>query len=339
MQGDEIPSSKARSKRRLESFNAGAYATQGARASMEDVHSLVLWKQVYKPNLDEKTSQNFLNEDISNKPSKRICIRDIDKSEEQSGKLNTEASMFLVCDGHGGKEAAEVVQAHFFNKIMGQSAILEKPEEAIMKCFEEIESDFKKNVQEKDLDGLVGTTVTFAIIINQILYVANLGDSAASICSKGVSTLLTKCHSTDNADERLRVEQEGGKLVSDRTGVMRLGHPVWNSDYVNIGVTRAIGDFYFKSREYIAEKQSGLIAIPSITKRKITPDDQFVLIASDGFWEVVGFNEASEVVLSNFHMDSFDICKELVELSKERECKDNVTVLLIKFKDNDKHSY
>jgi len=327
-----------RSKRRLESLNAGAYAAQGARASMEDVHSLVLWSQFYKPKSDEITSQSFVDEDISNKPSKRTCIRDIGKPEVQGEESDTTASLFLVCDGHGGKEAAEFVQTHFFNKIMEHSSIQEEPEEAIMKCFEEIESDFKKTVQEKDLDGMVGTTVTFAIIINQTLYVANLGDSAASICTKGVSTLLTKCHSTNNPDERLRVEQEGGKIISDRTGVVRLGHPVWNSDYVNIGVTRAIGDFYFKSKEYIAEKQSGLIAIPSITKRKITPDDQFVLIASDGFWEVVDSKEASEIILSNFHMDSFEICKELVELSKVRESKDNVTVLLIKF-DNDKHSF
>jgi len=296
MQGDEIPSSKARNKRLRENINASAYASQGARASMEDVHSLFFWNQTYTPKLSEITSQSFVDEDKLNKPSKRTCIRDIDKPEEKSEQLNIKASLFLVCDGHGGKEAAEFVQAHFFNKIMGQSSIQEETEDTILKCFDEIESEFKKTVQENDLDGLVGTTVTFVIIINQTLYVANIGDSSASICTKGVSTILTTCHSTNNPDERLRVEQEGGKIVSDRAGVVRLGHPVWNSDYVNVGVTRAIGDFYFKSKEYIAEKKSGLIAIPSITKRKITPDDQFVLVASDGFWEVLNPNEASEIV-------------------------------------------
>jgi len=333
MQGDEIPSSKARSKRRLESLKAGAYAAQGARATMEDFHSLFFWNQVYEPKRNEITSQSIVDEDNSNRPSKRTCIQDIDKPEEQGNELDLSTSLFLVCDGHGGKEAAEFVQAHFFNKIMKQPSLQDEPEKAIMKCFEEIESDFKKAVQEKDLDGLVGTTVTFAIIINRTLYIANIGDSAASVCTKDVSSLLTKCHSTNNPDERRRVEQDGGNIVSDRTGVVRLGHPVWNSDYVNIGVTRAIGDFYFKSKEFIEDKQSGLIAIPSITKRKITPDDQFVLIASDGFWQVIDSNEASEVVLSNFPKDSFDICKELVELSQERGSKDNVTVLLIKFED------
>jgi len=126
------------------------------------------------------------------------------------------------------------------------------------------------------------------------------------------------------------VEQEGGKIVSDRSGVVRLGHPVWNSDYVNIGLTRTIGDLYFKNEEYIADKKSGLNATPSITKRNITPDDQFVLIASDGFWQVLDSNEVSEIVLSNFHLDSFDICKQLVETSREKGCNENVTVLLIK---------
>jgi len=297
---------------------------------MEDFHNLLFWKQNLKQEINGITSQSVIDEDKFNKPSKRTCIRDLNKSEEKSKNLGLKSFLFLVCDGHGGKEAAEFVQVHFFNKIMKHPSIQEEPEKAIMNCFEEIESEFKKFVQEKDLDGLVGTTITFIFIINQILYVANVGDSSAIICTKGISTILTKCHSTNNPEERLRIEQEGGKIVSDRSGVIRLGHPVWNSDYVNIGLTRTIGDLYFKSEEYIAGKKSGLIAIPSIIKRNITPDDQFVLIASDGFWEVLNSNEVSEFVLSNFHLDSFDICKQLVEFSREKGSNENVTVLLIK---------
>jgi len=332
-EGEEIPSFTESVQKLL---NAGAYAVQGARATMEDVHKLILWSEMKEQKIEEITLQSSLDSDISFRPSKRVCIREdnpIENTEEQA----TKASLFLVCDGHGGKEAAEYVRTHIFNKIMKQVAIQKTPEEAILSAFEEIESDFKEIVKEKDLDGLVGTTVTIAIIIDSTLYVANTGDSEASICTKGVSTFLTKNHSTNNPDERLRVEQEGGKLISDRTGVTRLGHPVWNPHYVNIGVTRAIGDFYFKSQEYVAEKHSGLSAVPSIIKWELTADDQFVLIASDGFWDVVNPEDAMKVILSNFNLDSSNICKKLVELSKERESKDNVTVLLIKFEGNDKN--
>jgi len=48
------------------------------------------------------------------------------------------------------------------------------------------------------------------------------------------------------------------------------------------------------------------------------------------FWQVLDSNEVSEIVLSNFHLDSFDICKQLVEFSREKGSIENVTVLLIK---------
>jgi len=178
---------------------------------------------------------------------------------------------------------------------------------------------------------MVGTTVTAVLIVENVLYVANLGDSDVVLCSKGEAIVLTESHVPSNPSERNRVELAGGSIVSDKKGTERLGHPTWNPNFVNIGVTRAIGDLYFKSEEFVGNKKSGLIALPSINERNLIDDDEFMIIASDGFWDVVSPKEAIDYVNSRIHLDSNSICKELMELSKLRRSKDNITVLLVKF--------
>lgn len=62
----------------------------------------------------------------------------------------------------------------------------------------------------------------------------------------------------------------------------RLGHPHLNPSMLNLGVTRAIGDFYFKHDEFCHGKKSGLSAEPEIIKVPLTTDHAFLLLASDG---------------------------------------------------------
>jgi len=63
-------------------------------------------------------------------------------------------------------------------------------------------------------------------------------------------------------------------------------------------------------------------------------DDQFLLIASDGFWDGVTATEATKLILSSSDWDNDRRCKELIELSKRQKSMDNTTVLLIQFLNN-----
>ncbi len=80
---------------------------------------------------------------------------------------------------------AEFVTTHLFNKILSQINFCSDPRAAMIRAFLEVESEFIREVLARDEDGLVGTTVTAALILNQRLYVGNLGDSQAVLCSKG----------------------------------------------------------------------------------------------------------------------------------------------------------
>jgi len=190
---------------------------------------------------------------------------------------------------------------------------------------------WSKYSEEHHLDGSLGTTVTAVLIIGNILYIANVGDSDAVLCTDGKVIKLTESHVPSNPKERERIETVGGKILSDRLGNCRLGHPLWNPNFVNLGVTRSIGDTYYKSEEFVGSIQSGLIAEPNIVKWELTEKDEFLLIASDGFWDVISPDEAVHFVKKTIHMESDVICKLLMEVGKSRNSKDNVTILLIKF--------
>lgn len=90
---------------------------------------------------------------------------------------------------------------------------------------------------------------------------------------------------------------------------------------------------YFKQVEYTEGKPSGLIAEPEITKIVLTTEDEFVLLASDGFWDVISKQRACEFIRSQAH--DYDVnmtCKGLTDLALREKTLDDTTVLLIKLK-------
>jgi len=293
---------------------------------MEDVYKLVLWDEVVHTKM-RSFSVNFQSETS-------IPMVPTNGTVAVSGKEGekTKVSFFSVCDGHGGRQAAEFVNSSLFQLIVSQPDFLTNPREATLNGFAQVEQSFSELVKERNLDGMIGTTVTSAMLLGNKLIIANLGDSEAVLCSEGKAKVITECHSTNNVLERQRVEASGGLLVTDRVGNHRLGHPLWNPYYVNIAVTRSIGDFFFKHHEYVGTANSGLISIPSISVIEITHDDMFLILASDGFWDTVTYTEAVECVLSKMNLDCETVCQDLVKLSKTSEEADNVTVMLVKLK-------
>jgi len=304
-------------------MSVGACDSPGMQSKMEDKHNLI--------------RSDIM--DIEERSPKRMKCRDMEKSEhipcitsqnDVSEQTNTPVSFFVVCDGHGGSQVADYVNRNLFGNIMSSEDFTDDTELAIANGFYKTEQELLAMTQREELDGAVGCTVACALIVGNVLYIANLGDTEAVIATAvGKYKVLTETHTPDNLDERNRVEKEGGRiLVSSK---LRLAHPVWNPKVINLGVTRAMGDFYFKDQEWVGQKNSGLIAEPRIVKWNLTIEDEFLIIASDGFWDVVDKEEATQFVRKMMAFDSNTICKFLVNLGQTRNSRDNLTVLLVKF--------
>jgi len=328
----------------------GIYQTQGPRSTMEDTYKVI-------PFQGNKSIRKVLSEDCEPDPSeqnpphkkqklvKRFSCNDLPdqftdvtpahslNSEPSSESLTPSENiyaMFAVYDGHGGSEAAEYIKAHLHSNIVSQSSFPSNIEQAIREGF--LQTDQAYTMLAKERGGKYagsGTTACIALIYENKLYVANLGDSGAILYRGNKINKMTSSHTPKNPAERERIEKMGGIIWRDR-----LGHPTWNPNIVNIAVTRALGDIYFKHEKYTT-KPSGMIAEPEISQLELTSDDNFLILASDGFWDVVSAEEAVRFVVEQGDRVGPDILsKLLIELALKHSTLDNATVLLVKFHNN-----
>ena len=183
-------------------------------------------------------------------------------------------------------------------------------------------------LKKKNESFNIGTACA-VLILNDTIYIANAGDSRCVLCTQnGTARALSRDHKAIEPTERKRIEDAGGKIRSGRVmGVL--------------GVARSFGDIEFKrtadtKKMYWEQNfKSDLIsAMPEIRKHKIDPRDEFLIIASDGVWDVMKSNKWA----TNFIRRQLEKCpdvdqaaRNLVEFAERRSGKkcDNCTAVVI----------
>lgn len=105
----------------------------------------------------------------------------------------------------------------------------------------------------------------------------------------------------------------------------------------NLALSRALGDFEFKQNRSLPAEQQIVTADPDIIEHKATPDDEFLLIACDGIWDVLKNQEAIDFVRRCIAMrkELPEICELMMDkcLAPDSDwggvgC-DNMTVLIV----------
>ncbi len=131
-----------------------------------------------------------------------------------------------------------------------------------------------------------GTTALTALIWGDQLIVANAGDCRAVLCRRGKAIDLTNDHRPCNPEEALRVKAAGGHICAD--GYLN-GH---------LAVLRALGDHHFKDLKAPTgpdgAMEGPLLAEPEVALHTISPEDEFILMACDGLWDVFKSQRAVE---------------------------------------------
>ncbi|XP_050216563.1 probable protein phosphatase 2C 34 [Mercurialis annua] len=153
-----------------------------------------------------------------------------------------------------------------------------------------------------------GTTALSIVKQGEHLVIANIGDSRAvlgTICDDGnlVPLQLTTDFKPNLPQEAERITRSNGRVfcLDDEPGVHRVWMP--NGKRPGLALSRAFGDY--------CVKDFGLISIPDVTQRSITIRDQFVILATDGLWDVISNQEAVQIVSST--PDRQNAAKSLVK--------------------------
>merc|ERR1712107_80277 len=75
-----------------------------------------------------------------------------------------------------------------------------------------------------------------------------------------------------------------------------MGGPCYRVDGWGLNLSRALGDFYYKSRTDLPPEQQKVIAVPEIQTLEITEKDEFLLLGCDGIFELNSSQKAVDIV-------------------------------------------
>lgn len=141
-----------------------------------------------------------------------------------------------------------------------------------------------------------------------MLYTANAGDARGVLCRAGRAVRLTYDHKGSDKQEAKRITDAGGFVMSGRVNGV-------------LAVTRSLGDSSMK--EYV-------VGSPYTTETELGSEDEFLILACDGLWDITGDQGAIDLVR---HISDAQVAAEtLVKHALERQTNDNVTVLVVRFK-------
>ena len=226
---------------------------------------------------------------------------------------------FGLFDGHSGKEVG-IYLMNNLHKIISQELNINNVENSenmkniIKNSFEKIDKDIN-NQNFKNETGSTGTVLLLykdsTSKTGKSLICANVGDSKAYLINKKEMKIITKDHKCCDANEVKRIRDTGGVVFRERV-------------FGTLMLTRTFGDKEMK--------KYGVLSTPDIFCHNIEEDDLFVIIASDGVWDVVEEEEIFK--MSQDKISSNEFSKKIIQLAIDRETHDNMSCIVVKLNKN-----
>ncbi|CAR25622.1 hypothetical protein ZYGR_0A01870 [Zygosaccharomyces rouxii] len=226
---------------------------------------------------------------------------------------------FAVFDGHAGSQASKWCGSHLHHVV--EQKLLEDETRDVREVLNESFVSVDRQINTK-LSGNSGCTAAVCILRWEVpddvdnqtadfsqhtrkLYTANVGDSRIVLFRKGRSVRLTYDHKASDILEMQRIEKSGGLIMKSRVNGM-------------LAVTRSFGDKFFDGL---------VVGNPFTTSVELTRDDEFLIVACDGLWDVIDDQDACELIRDI--KEPNEAAKTLVRYALENGTTDNVTAMVV----------
>ncbi|PHT47304.1 Protein phosphatase 2C 16 [Capsicum baccatum] len=210
-----------------------------------------------------------------------------------------------VYDGHGGSQVADYCRKRVHLALVEELKLPKHDlvdgsardtrqvqwEEVFTNCFLRVDDEVGGKVNMDLCDDnintssctsepiapeTVGSTAVVAVICSSHIIVANCGDSRAVLYRGKEAVALSIDHKPSREDEYARIEASGGKVIQWN------GHRVFGV----LAMSRSIGDRYLKP---------WIIPEPEVMFVPRAREDECLVLASDGLWDVMTNEEVCEV--------------------------------------------
>ncbi|KAJ1818934.1 phosphatase 2C, partial [Coemansia sp. RSA 2598] len=227
-------------------------------------------------------------------------------------------SFIAIFDGHAGRQAAEWCGDNFadvFLQLKHEKPKLPVPELlnlAFVEADRRLATDVKTHsgctavvayleiTDEPDEDGATQKRQ------RRTLYCANAGDARAVLSRGGAAVRLTYDHKGDDAHEIERISESGGYVFNGRVNGI-------------LAVTRALGDSSLKQF---------VIGNPFTTETVLSDDDDLLILACDGLWDVCSDQEAVDLVREE--TDPAHASQALLDYALSNDSMDNITTMVFR---------
>lgn len=237
----------------------------------------------------------------------------------ESEELNP-VNFVAVFDGHGGKAVSKYLKENlpqfFVNKF--KKDIYSKPDVAT-KYFNKVYDLIQSKMKEDHPRAIqyCGSTACVGIHFKDSedksrLWILNVGDSRAIKCNKlNIAEQLSQDHKPNSPEERVRIEQLGGKIEFDGSD--------WRIK--DLSLSRAFGDL--ECTPYVTH-------LPQIYRYRVSSSDKFIIFACDGLWDVMTNQDAVDFVNDLLMNKKFkgNYAKELAEHAYAKGSLDNITTVV-----------
>jgi len=238
---------------------------------------------------------------------------------------------FAVYDGHGGTAASTFCQKHLHTNVATYEKYATNKKEAFIEGYKATDKKFLKKIED------CGSTAVSCLLTSDAkkIIVANAGDSRCILSSGGKAIAISEDHKPGNPNEKKRIK-EAEHTVETET-ILQDGKRYQLSRVDGqIAVSRAIGDGDFKDGDGPPESQA-ITCVPDVFERDVKPNDQFLVLACDGLWDVMENQEVVDYInklLSKAKTvtDEFlnQICEQLTTHAvNNKGSPDNVTAVIV----------
>ncbi|KAF1780121.1 Protein phosphatase 2C family [Phytophthora cactorum] len=229
------------------------------------------------------------------------------------GRASEDTQFFGVYDGHGGARASSLLALLFPVYILAAPEYKSDLATACHSASMAINDEILKREKDGHCEG--GATAVTLLIRGNTFVLSNTGDCRAIMVAKrdkvAQVTQLTTDHKASNDQEKQRIEEHGG-LVLYVKGVARVNG--------RLAVARAFGD---------AELSQLVIADPEVTVHELHREDEYIVMASDGLWDVLTNEQVASCIRNNPWLNVQEMASMLADRAVELGTMDNVTVVVV----------
>ena len=276
-----------------------------------------------KPKVEKRTNSGEGNElrfGTSAMQGWRVEMEDADTARIGLPNGFDSWSFFGVFDGHAGAYVSKYCSEHLldaivsnenFAKAVRQLGNLEHPhanssevytglaKDAVRMSFIELDKNIRNIIEDGEKSG---STAVVVLVSPTHVYFGNCGDSRGIFCRNGKQAFATSDHKPVNPEEKSRIEKAGGSVMIQRING-------------SLAVSRALGDFEYKMEPKLSPTEQLVSPEPDVSCLERENNDEFLLLACDGVWDVMSNEEVISFILAKMKItnDLVYVCNELMD--------------------------